>query len=455
MKAFTLACLAAWAITGPQLALADGIVIKPHEDGWRPAMENVQQAVIARAGGAQRLIVAVEIDNPDASSMVWLLPVPAPAKQVHVDVLERFPRVIGTEVYGGAIAILENMLIAAVVMEVWPPLIGAGAMLIFSIFRDSDERMAPKAAAKMAEKGGEEIVVHERVAKQGMVSEVITAREGAALYAYLAGKGLALKPGAVPTLDFYTGKDYTFVASWVDGAAVPKDAGSVMNRAIDIHFPSEELFFPLYPTSAYGERVVPVSLRVAGHVTPRIFADIAGETKVGYHVARHGASEGARTLGTDLYTKIDIGSPARAFTQDLWISTKEPQQRGLGFATLLVRHPLAAGIALLALCSALVSLAVGWMQYGELRTRTGALRLLLIGLANCLSFLAMIWAATKLPAGWKRRFSFLFLFSLLFMLAVWVLTWQAEAMLEPMKPAQRESGTRHGVPHQPPAGVEK
>ncbi len=447
--AFALALL-------PRLAAADGIVMKPHVDGWQPAAENAQHALITHAGGIERLTVAVEVDASDAKSMVWLLPVPAPAKQVHVDVLARFPSIRGTEVYGGAAEYLGNMRIGAVVIQVWPPLVGALVYLAGSaldaLLSSSDRRMeAPKAAAAAK---GVEIEVHERLEKEGVVSEVITAREGSALYGYLSGKGLNLKPGAVPTLDHYIGKEYTFVASWFGaGADFGKDRDRILNRAVEIRFPAEDMFFPLFPTSAYGARVVPASIRVAGHVTPRPFADIAPHTIVGYYVsaARGVGEHGAGSLGTDLYTKIDIAAPATAFTQDLWISPTPPRQQGLGAATFVVRHPVIAFFLFLVPLSMLVSLVAGFALFREMRTGNGALRLMLAGLGNCVTLLGMLATLRYLPVGRKRRIGFLAAFSLLFMLGMAVATLQFDAMFEPMKPRTVRSGYPAYAPTPPPA----
>jgi hypothetical protein len=419
----------------PGRAASDGIVMKPHEDGWRPATESLQEALITYRDGIERLTVAITVDDADAKSMVWLLPVPAAPKQVHVDVLGSFPRLRGTEVYGGAMESSGNLRTVAVVMQVWPP----AAYMLLEFLGAYGNREMPKAAAAapMAAEGS--VLVHERVEKQGMVSEVITAKEGAALYAYLAGKGLNLKAGAIPTLDFYIGKDYTFIASWFSRDTTQKqDSASTIAKAIEVRFPAEEMFFPLFPTSAYGERVVPASIRVAGHVTPRPFADIAQRTSIGYYVSTIRGEDGPGSLGTDLYTKIDIDAPAKAFTQDLWISPKPPRLRGLDMATFVVRHDVIVSIALLVAVSALTSLVVGWPVFKELRTGKGALRLMLAGLGNCLTLLGMLVTIVALPKGWKRRAGYLAAFSLLFMLGTAVVTWSMDAFLEPMKPNSYE-----------------
>lgn len=420
----------------PGPAAADGIVMKPHEDGWRPATENLQQALITYRDGIERLTVAIEVNEPDAKSMVWVLPVPAAAKQVHLDVLANFPQTRGTEVYGGALDYLDKMRMTAVIMQVWPPT----AYMLMNLLASSGNREMPKAAAPAPMAAAQSVMVHERVEKQGMVSEVITAREGSALYAYLAGKGLNIKAGAVPTLDFYIGKDYTFVASWfIRDTTQENDSESTLAKGIEVRFPAEEMFFPLFPTSAYGDRVVPTSIRVAGHVTPRPFADIAQATTIGYYVAATASDRLRGPLGTNyLYTKIDIDAPAKALTQDLWISPKPPGLRGLDVATFVTRYSVFIYVVLLVAVSALTSLVVGWTVFRELRTGKGARRLVLVGLGNCVTLLGMLVTMLALPKGWKRRAGYLAAFSLLFMLSIAAVTWGFGAFLEPMKPKSYE-----------------
>jgi hypothetical protein len=407
-----LPVLAALAVAVPRVALADGIVMKPHVDGWRPGIEQSQQAIITNRGGKQRLIVAIDIEEAETGAMVWLLPVPAAPKDVRVDVLARFPHVTGREVYGSAREYLGNMALAATALQVWPALVVGGFALVAS-FIATDR--GPREAAKAAAAKGEEVTVHTHIEKEGMVAELITTKEGAALYAYLAGKGLNLKPGSVPALDWYAGKDYSFVATWASTGSEKKDGGS-RSRGVDLQFPAAELYFPLLPTSAYGERVVPATIRVAGHVTPRSFAGIEKHMRVGYHVgsSHEGAFEPAAMA---YYTKIDINAPSKVFTQDLWISTQRPDLPGLRLATIVASHPILVFFALLLPVSVAASILVGALLYPALRAGSGLRRLALIGMANGLTLLAVLPLLWQLPPGWRGRTAFLFGFSLLFMLA--------------------------------------
>lgn len=427
-----LTALAALCALVPALAFGDGIVIKPHKDGWRPGIENSQQAIITHAGGIQRLIVAVDIEETEAESMVWLLPVPAGPRDITVDVLVSFPRVIGTEVYGGALENLKNMRFAAAGSQLWPvAVLLVGGEMLFSLIDswDSRKREASRPAAAAAK--GDAVTVHAHVEKEGMTIEVITAREVSAIYGYLESKGLKLGAGALPALDTYIGKDYSFIASWVTPDPSARREG--YTRGLDLRFPTKDLFFPLLPTSGYGERVVPASIRIAGFVTPQLFPDIERHTAVGYHVAhiQEGSFEPAAMRR---YTKIDIGAPAKAYTQDLWISSAPPQRSGLELATQVTAHPVVTFFLLLLPVSVVASILAGSLVYRGLRTRLGAARFALMGLANGISLLGILFLLPLLPSGWKRRTAYVFSFSLLFMGTFLLTTLGMDVVLEPMRP---------------------
>jgi hypothetical protein len=427
MRRLLAGTLAAFLLM-PGPALADGIVIKPSMDGWSTADENSQQALIMHRDGIEQLTVAIVVDDANAKGMVWLLPVPALPERVKVDVVAEFPAVRGSEVFHEAYDHLGNTLTIAAYMQIWPPVVGMFFDQLSSPSRKEDiAKGAPAPAAPMP--APSEVVVHERVEKEGMVLEVVTAREGDALYRYLAGKGLKLTTGAIPALDTYLGKEYTFVAAWFAATYSAKDDPATM-KGLQIRFPTAEMFFPLLPTSAYGDRVVPATIRVAGHVTPRVFAAIAPYTAVDYYVA-YQALPGAQGLtDPDLYTKIAIDARAKAFTQDLWISPELPPKAGLGTATFIVRHKSLVAVLLLLASSIVASVVAGWMVYSETRTKRGSLRLALVGMANCFTLVGLVGAAiTWLADGWKRRTVYVAVFSILFLIGMTF--WNAPGLLMP------------------------
>ena len=63
------------------------------------------------------------------------------------------------------------------------------------------------------------ISVEAHIEKEGMISQVITAKTAQALYDYLSDKELKIEPGSIPVLDSYIEKEYVFVVSWLSARA--------------------------------------------------------------------------------------------------------------------------------------------------------------------------------------------------------------------------------------------
>ena len=60
-----------------------------------------------------------------------------------------------------------------------------------------------------------DVIVHEHLEKEGITTEIITAKTAQALYWYLQNKNLKVEEGSIPVLDHYIGKEFTFIVSWI------------------------------------------------------------------------------------------------------------------------------------------------------------------------------------------------------------------------------------------------
>ena len=117
-----------------------------------------------------------------------------------------------------------------------------------------------------------------------MIAEVITAKDGQAIYNYFSRKGFNIKEGNISELNSYIGKDYSFIVSWIAPGIV--NGKTKRRRGIFINFPTSKIYYPLILTSAYGETKMPITIRVLGYVKPEIFSEIKPYTKVGYFTGR-------------------------------------------------------------------------------------------------------------------------------------------------------------------------
>jgi hypothetical protein len=175
-------------------------------------------------------------------------------------------------------------------------------------------------------------------------------------------------------------------------------------KGVFVSFPTEKIFFPLMPTSIYGSKTVPAEIRVMGHVTPDVFADIESFTKTEYY---HDESiqfdkdlkafyDGS---STDIkYTKIGINAPSKFFTEDLWMKNTAPVKTF--YQMFLARQFLLVVFFLIAICSVTAGVLVGLLLFREWRNWEVVEKFGLIGLANCLTILGMI--ALLLPSNTKK-----------------------------------------------------
>ncbi|MBI4668204.1 MAG: HEAT repeat domain-containing protein [Elusimicrobia bacterium] len=239
------------------------------------------------------------------------------------------------------------------------------------------------------------IVVHAQVDKEGMSAQVLSAANSSALLRHMRAKGLRIKEGALPVLDRYIGKDYSFVVSWI---SAPKQAARSGSRAIYLTFPTERMYFPLAPTSVYQDKVVPATLRVMGRAAPELYEAIRPFTKVRHYFAgEHGADASGKdfySAGRDLeYTKIEIKAPSKLLTDDLWIIPKSPLRVQLAYG--LAKRPRALKFFVIA-AATLAGLAIGWFCFPGSRNAWGCVKLLVLGFLNCLFSPIFVLAAAVL-----------------------------------------------------------
>ena len=254
-----------------------------------------------------------------------------------------------------------------------------------------------------------DVVVYEHMDKEGISSEIITAKTAFGLYDYLKKKGLKIENGSIPVLNKYIGKEYAFIASWITDNSInkvnnpdnlteglfkirPTRNDPYKTRGIFVTFPTKEIYFPLLPTSVYGSKTVPATIRINGYVSPKIFQDIKNYTKIDYYVDSYANfSEDLRNFYNGenknvKYTKIEINAPSKFLTDDLWISNVTPIKTN--YSTFFAMHSITSALLLLILSSVITGILTGWIIFKELRKNI--IKLGLIGLSNCLSILGLL-----------------------------------------------------------------
>jgi len=193
-------------------ALADGMMIKPdpYSDRWDYSSESNQQAFINYDNGLQKMIISVGIEDENSDGIVWLFPVPSEPNKVAIDVVKSLPQLSGEEISEKAKSNLDNTIKFLQMTQIYPipfmflsqPL-GVSEPVEINILGMSED------ISKSVEP---DVVVYEHLEKEGITSEIITAKTATGLYDYLNNKGLKIESGSISVLDDYIGKEYSFVS---------------------------------------------------------------------------------------------------------------------------------------------------------------------------------------------------------------------------------------------------
>jgi len=491
LSLFTFLAIASFI---PKSVFADGMMMKPdpYSDRWDYSGENNQQAFINYDNGLQKMIISVGLEGENSKGVVWLFPVPSDPNKVAIDVVKSLPRLSGEEISGKAKSNLDDTTKFLQMTQLYTiPFISFYGTLGTSGKGVNTLDAAPQGLGRNIE---QDVVVYEHLEKEGITSEIITAKTANGLYDYLKSKGLKIESGSIPVLDNYIGKEYSFIASWINQpsqvivdeyetitnkvlktneellSGVPQDAVDMLINGVEkglpgireyfqknprdvkgyvdshpyaysivveylqknrpdlaykevteqklkskpiqinnnqkgvfVTFPTKEIYFPLLPTSVYGSKTVPATIRVIGHVTPKVFQDIKSYTKTEYYVDSYAS------FADDLenfyngqnqnikYTKIEINAPSKFFTDDLWLKAQAPAKTY--YSTFIAKHPIVGAIILFILSSILAGILVGLVVFKDLRRKP--IKLGLIGLSNFLTILGLL--ITTVLVGTKNK----------------------------------------------------
>jgi len=462
----------------PKSVLADGMMIKPdpYSDRWDYSNESNQQAFINYDNGLQKMIISVGFEGENSNGAVWLFPVPSGPNKVAIDVVKSLPGLSGEEISKKAKSNLDDTTKFLQMTQLYTiPFISFYGTLGTTGKGIENTLDAPQGFGRGVE---QDVVVYEHLEKEGITSEIITAKTANGLYDYFQSKGLKIERGSIPVLDNYIGKEYSFVASWISSPEKIISADDIKNnlyiyfssqyrypkffslvdslkqkypefnqtsnstdylksqqgetvlreltqaiqndpsiitdtynrnqnlanqRGVFVTFPTEEIYFPLLPTSVYGSKTVPATIRVIGHVSPKVFQDIKSYTKTEYYVDSYAS------FADDLknfyngqnqnikYTKIEINAPSKFFTDDLWLKAQAPTKTY--YSTFVAKHPVVSAIILFILSSILAGILAGLIIFKDLRRNP--VKLGLIGLSNFLTILGLL--ITTVLVGTKNK----------------------------------------------------
>ncbi|PIY82657.1 MAG: hypothetical protein COY78_05570, partial [Candidatus Omnitrophica bacterium CG_4_10_14_0_8_um_filter_44_12] len=200
----------------PKSVLADGMMMRPdpYSGRWDYSNESNQQAFINYDNGLQKMIISVGLEGENSEGVVWLFPIPSDPNKVATDVIKSLPRLSGEEISGKAKSNLDDTTKFLQMTQLYTiPFISFYGTQGTSGKSMNTLDAAPQGLGRNIE---QDVVVYEHLEKEGITSEIITAKTANGLYDYLKSKGLKIESGSIPVLDNYIGKEYSFVASWIN-----------------------------------------------------------------------------------------------------------------------------------------------------------------------------------------------------------------------------------------------
>ncbi len=357
--------------------LADGGVYTAYsygEDTLSLMPEDVQYAYIEHGGGVEELRVAVKT-RFDGEQMFWILPLPARAEDVEVDVLEGFPEFSGHEVNSRAGYIIHQsrgILLATQLYTIpfSPLMYGFSPCGVFSMGGGRGDGVSA------ASDSGVRVEAH--MEKKGLTLEALKADDWSSLDNYLQMKGVKLPDSSRDVIGEYVGGGYSFMVAWVS------DAGEYARHSSDTlsmkaRFPSKKIFYPMKLTSVYGEQRVPIRVYVKGFVQP----EPSSSREYSLHTGYYG--------GDTPYTKISVNARARDLNEDLWLNSEKSLKTTAAYA--IGRNTILAPATIFLYASCIAALIAGYVVHGRRHPLTSYMK---IGIYNFATVLGVYHAADNL-----------------------------------------------------------
>ena len=428
---------------------ADGMTFRGDTQLFNLQPEKEQAGAIFYENGYENMLLSVSLDwNTTGNRSVWIFPVPAAPEDISIDMLKGYPYLHGKW--------LEEEYYDTILQT-----IGTGAA--YALFPFSGPSVSvyfmPRHGGPLSADIQQDIQVYQHVEKMGLTSELVTAENADAIERYLSGKGIVLPDGSKEILNEYSGKKYSFVITSVSNVTEFRSqfrgiqyhyATSEMADMLSVfvRFPTERAYFPLKLTSAYGTRIIPVTITVNGWVTPIVPDTIrAGESirtgdlwftragtvttyfkqgsdswdaKTEYIYPELRKFTNGRELIPAIYTKVRIYTPSSNFTDDLWFENNPPVD--VTIKDMIIQNKVLLGILIYLILSMLASLIAGLIVF-----RSGPVSkiwLIIHGLWNCATVIGLIYATRwrlNLPdhlAKRKKRYVIVFYLVFLFLLSI-------------------------------------
>ena len=306
--------------------LADGVAYLVGEDldYIGPLWQRQQRALLSHDGGIERLLIGIDIRlEEDNSGALWLFPVPGTLETVEIDLTDRFPVMRGMDPMEKARSRISESLATETAL-VLNPLLGAMLFLFPATHR-----------------AREGVIEHAAIEKYGLRTEAITADSLEALGTCLSEKGLKIPQEELALFEPYLNDKYVLIATRVLSkeelrASFPQEETWRLKGSrrrwpgVYVTFPAQKAFYPMRPTSGYGDDTMWVTIVTIGHVEPEGDAAMLRAAECKHYVQDafsreafpEGMLDGIEGGERLYYTRVTFNCRASMFTSDL---TFEPR----------------------------------------------------------------------------------------------------------------------------------
>lgn len=400
----------------PLSLFACWISIIPSSEGrvsWTYGNDAAEQSFINYENGIEKLIISRTFDNKDKNT-VWVIPISSPPESVKVNVLPETPKLRGYNVKDEVNNTLiklhkysaftqEYLLLPKIIRYLSGEDYGNSH---YSGFSNSTDKLMTNSIVWAVWDSPEEVLVYEHLEKEWMVVEVLSATNSDALYVYLKNKWLNVNKDSIDILQGYIGKKFSFVASWIAHA---EDNNSRMKWVL-MEFPSDKIFYPLFPGSVYPWEGLPETISIIGFVSPKLYANIENKTRVEYFYSSDGTSLDGffSTSKPYWFTRIVVDAKPSLLTEDFYISSFPSVK--ITFASWMNNYIYIAFILWFMLVAFITSIIAQRLLFSP----ENRPKLLSIFLFNCLSFIGTIIGSLVLLK--EKRLKFIILTTLIFLI---------------------------------------
>lgn len=312
-------------------AHSDGIAYKGYEaSSMTPVVQSEQRAAIVHRDGLQCMVIAVNLDLEAEERALWIFPVPGTPDQVTLDLVDQFPRFRGSNPRRSAAEAIRELMDTVAYAAVYPAFV--------SVTRH-----------ELQTGGLPAVTVHAEVGKWGLQARVVTAESVDALAEYVLAEDTPVPRDELAAFEPYLSDQYVLVLVRIASQAGLLRKFPQYGRqeflsdsrwpCVLVEFPTDRAFYPLRPTSTYGEAVVPITLYVVGHVKLEVARAVRARFGLRYYEQAAHLYEGPerfrRALPTDRlpYTLVMANAPAAHLSDDLWF--KSTWVFGFAYARLL------------------------------------------------------------------------------------------------------------------------